>query len=96
MPVWNYEMHWSTFLLVVVKVILSGGVEDQNPKAAGWVEKYQINLDADISMARDMGERSVLVWHHNLLDMILGASCGLEVSEIVLSGKTKEELKKLG
>ena len=30
------------------KVMLSGGIEDQNPNAAGQLEKYQINLYADI------------------------------------------------
>ena len=28
--------------------MLSGGDEDWDPNAAGWLEKYQINLDADI------------------------------------------------
>ena len=39
MPVWNSDWLWSAFLLAGVKVISSGGVEDQNPKAAGWLEK---------------------------------------------------------
>ena len=39
MQVWNSDRLWSAFLLVGVKVMLSGGVEDQNPKAAGWLEK---------------------------------------------------------
>ena len=35
--------------------MLSGGVEDQDPNAAEWPEKYQINLDADILVAKDTG-----------------------------------------
>ena len=45
--------------------MLSGGVEDWNPNAAGWLAKYQINLGADILEAKDTDERSVLTWHHN-------------------------------
>ena len=36
--------------------MLSGGVKDQNPNAAGWLEKYQTNLDADILVAKITGE----------------------------------------
>ena len=39
MPVQNSDRLWSAFLLARVNVMLSGGVEDQNPKAAGWLEK---------------------------------------------------------
>ena len=46
--------------------MLSGGVEDWNPNAAGWLEKYQINLNADILVVKDTGEMSALTWHHNL------------------------------
>ena len=46
--------------------MLSGGVEDQNPKAAWWLEKKQINLNADILVARGIGDRRVLTWHHHL------------------------------
>ena len=62
--------------------MLSGGDEDWNPNAAGWLEIYKINLDVDILVAKDMGEISALVWHHNLQDLMLGASCSLEVSEM--------------
>ena len=47
-------------------MMLSGGVEDWNPKAAGWLERQQINFDADILVARDTVERRALVWHHNI------------------------------
>ena len=38
-PVWKSERDWSTFLLAEFKVMLSEGVEAQNPKDAGWLEK---------------------------------------------------------
>ena len=38
-PVWKSERDRSAFLLAEVKVMLSGGVEDQNLKAARWLEK---------------------------------------------------------
>ena len=47
------------------KVMLSGGVEDQNPKTAGWLDKLQITLDADILVARGTGARRALACHHN-------------------------------
>ena len=74
-------------------MMLSGGVEDKNPKAAGWLEKMHINLDADILVARDIGERRVLTWHHNFEDLMLGASCGFNISDILLSGETLKRLK---
>ena len=40
--------------------MLSGHVEDQNPKAAGWLEKLQINLDADLMVARHRDVRKAL------------------------------------
>ena len=40
------------FLFAEVKLMLFDGVEDKNPKAAGWREKYQINLDTDILVDR--------------------------------------------
>ena len=46
--------------------MLSGCVEDQNPNDLGWLEKYQINLDADILVAKDTGERSTLTWYYNI------------------------------
>ena len=64
--------------------MLSGGVEVQNPKAAVWIVKWHINLDADILVARGTGARKALAWHHNLQELILGVSCGLKVSEKVL------------
>ena len=54
--------------------MFSGGVEDQKPKAAVWLEEYQINVDADILVARGMGAKTALAWHHNLQDLMLGAS----------------------
>ena len=42
--------------------MLSGGIEDWNQNAAGWLEKYQINLDADILVAKDTGKRSAIAW----------------------------------
>ena len=38
-PAWKYDRDWSAFLLAEFKVVLSGGVEAQNPKAAEWLEK---------------------------------------------------------
>ena len=35
--------------------MFSSGDENWNPNAAGWVDNYQINLDADIMGAKDMG-----------------------------------------
>ena len=54
--------------------MLSDGVSDCNPKAAGWLEKLQINLDADILVARATGAKRALAWDHNLQDLMLGAS----------------------
>ena len=39
MPVWNSDRLWLAFLMAGVKVMLSAGVEDKNPKAAGWLKK---------------------------------------------------------
>ena len=33
----------------------------------------------------DTGKSSALAWHHNLQDFILGASCSLEVPEMVVT-----------
>ena len=85
MPVWNFERLWSAFLLSGFKVMFSGGVEDQNPNAAGLLQKYQISWVVDILVAKNTGERHAIAWHHNLWDLMLGASCGLEVSETVLT-----------
>ena len=49
--------------------MLSDGFEDQIPNAAGWLEKYQINLDADILVTKDRGERSAKAWNHDLKDL---------------------------
>ena len=38
-PICKSDRDWSAFLLAEVKVMLSGGVDDWNPKAAGWLEK---------------------------------------------------------
>ena len=46
--------------------MLSDDIEDKNPNVAGWKEKYQISLAADILLAKDLGERSAVAWHHNL------------------------------
>ena len=35
--------------------------------------------------------RSTLAWHHNLQDLIVEASCSLEVSEIVLTEQRNPE-----
>ena len=56
-----------------------------------WLEKYWSNLDADILVATNTGERTDIAWHHNLWDLMLGASCGLEVSETVLTKWRKSE-----
>ena len=85
MPVSKSDRLWSAFLLAEVKVILSGGVEDQDPKSVWWLEKYQINLYDDLLVARCTGARRTLAWYHNIWDLMLGASCSLEVSEIVLT-----------
>ena len=76
--------------------MLSGRIENWNPNDASWLEKYQINLDADIFVARDSGERNALTWLNNLLDLMLQANCGLEVSETVLTEQRKilKRLKK--
>ena len=62
------------------------GEEDQNSNAAGSLEKYQINLDDDILPVIGTGKSSTLAWHHNFWHLMILASCGLEVSEIVLTG----------
>ena len=36
-------------------------------------------------MTRGTVARRALAWHHNSQDVVLGASCGIEVSEIVLT-----------
>ena len=63
-------------------------------------KKYQSNSDTDILVAKDTGERSDLAWHHNLQNLTLGASCGLEVSEGVLTqcrnAKVTEDVMTLG
>ena len=61
------------------------GAEDWNPTATAWLEQYQINLDAGILVAKDTGERGAPAWHHNLQELMLWASCGLKVSETVLT-----------
>ena len=38
-PVYKSDRDWSAFLLAEVKMMLPGGVNDQNLKAAGWLEK---------------------------------------------------------
>ena len=38
-PVCKSDRDWSAFLLAEVKAMLSGGVDNWNPKAAGWLEK---------------------------------------------------------
>ena len=38
-PVWKSDRDWSAFLLAEVKVMLSSGVNDWNPKAAEWLGK---------------------------------------------------------
>ena len=54
------------------KGMLSGGQEDLTLNGAGWLEKYQINLETDILPACGRDKSRVLAWHHNLEDMILG------------------------
>ena len=46
--------------------MLFDGVEDWNPETAGWLEKYQINLDVNILVAKDIGKGGALALHHNL------------------------------
>ena len=53
--------------------------------------KYQINLDANIFSAINTGKGSALALHHNLWDLMLGANCGLEVSEMVLPEHRKSD-----
>ena len=62
--------------------MLSGGEEEQNQKCCWMTGKYQINLEADILPTKCTGKGSALAWHHNLGDLMLGASFGLEVSEM--------------
>ena len=52
-------------LLAGFKVMLSGSVEDWNLNIVGCLEKYQINLDANILVDKDTGKRCALAWHHN-------------------------------
>ena len=56
----QYEIQklWSTFLLARFKAMLSGDAEDWNPNTAEWLEKYHINLDADILVAKDNGKET--------------------------------------
>ena len=42
-------------------------------------------------VTKDTGKRSALAWHYNLQDLMLGASCSLEVSETVLSEQRNPE-----
>ena len=63
----------------------------QEPKCWWVVRKYWNNLDADILVAKDTGERSALAWHHHLWYLMLGASCSLEDSETVLAGQRNPE-----
>ena len=62
---------------------MSCGEEGQNPNAAGWLEKYKSNFDADTWPVIGTGKSSVPAWHHNLQNLMLGVSCGLEISEMV-------------
>ena len=89
LPVVNSERLWSAFLLAGFKVMLSGTVEGQNPNAARWTEKYQINLDAYILVARHRWKK-YLVWHHNLWDLMLAACFGLEVTDTVANQAQKQ------
>ena len=54
---------------------------DQN--AAGRLEKQWINLETEILPTSGTGKITVLVWHHDLWDLMLGASSGLELIEMV-------------
>ena len=85
MTVWKSERLWSVYLLAGFKVMLFHHEEASNPNTAGWLEKYFISLDADILPAIGTGKSSALAWHHDLQYLMLGASCGLEVPEIVLT-----------
>ena len=42
-------------------------------------------------IARDTGERRALACHHNLKEVMVEASCSLEVSEIVLTEQRNPE-----
>ena len=96
MLVWYSGRLWSAFLLAGFNMILFHGVEDWNQNAFQWLEKYQINLDADILVAKYKVKRSAFSWYHNLWDLMLGASCGLEVSETVLTNyRNPDETKEV-
>ena len=82
-PSENLTRLLSVFLLAGFKVMLSGAEEDWNPNATRWQLKYWINLDSDI--LPDTGNCSAIAWHHNWWDLMLGASCSLKVSEMILT-----------
>ena len=54
------QTDWSVFLLAGFKVMSTGGEEDWNPNAAGQLEKYQFNLDADILPTNETDKSSGL------------------------------------
>ena len=94
MPVWKSERVWSTLLLAGVQVRISDGREAQNVNAAEWLEKQQINLEADILPACETGNSRALAWHHNFSELVLGASYSVKVSETLQSEGTWQRLKK--
>ena len=58
-------------------------------------EKKASYLEADILSAFGTGKSNAQTLYHNLQDLILGASCGLELSEVVLiKFKNPEETEK--
>ena len=46
-------------------------------------KKYWINLDTNILPAIGTAKSSALAWHHKLWDFMLGASCDLELLEML-------------
>ena len=50
-----------------------------------------MNLEADMLHIWGIGKNRALVLYHRLCDLMLGASCGLEASETVLTKQRKPE-----
>ena len=46
--------------------MIPGGEEDWKPNAAGWLEKYQINLDTDYLHTTVTGKSRTLAWQQTL------------------------------
>ena len=89
----KFQKTSSVLFWAALKVVISSGKESQNQNVAGWLEKLWINLEAEMLLTSGMWKGSALAWHPILWHLMLGWSCNLELSEIVLNLGTLMSLK---